>query len=131
LVYHLAMKRAIESSRAPRPVGPYTQAIEAGGFVFVSGQLGMDPETGNLAEGVEAQAKRALENIAAILEAAGLEMKDVVKVTIFLTDMGDFPKVNEVYAGYFSEPWPARACVAVAGLPKGALVEIECIAALD
>lgn len=131
MVYHLAMKRAIESSRAPRPVGPYTQAIEAGGFVFVSGQLGMDPETGNLAEGVEAQAKRALENIAAILEAAGLEMKDVVKVTIFLTDMGDFPKVNEVYAGYFSEPWPARACVAVAGLPKGALVEIECIAALD
>ena len=97
----------------------------------MSGQLGMDPETGNLAEGVEAQAKRALENIAAILEAAGLEMKDVVKVTIFLTDMGDFPKVNEVYAGYFSEPWPARACVAVAGLPKGALVEIECIAALD
>ena len=97
----------------------------------MSGQLGMDPETGNLAEGVEAQAGKALANIAAILEAAGLEMKDVVKVTIFLTDMGDFPKVNEVYAGYFSEPWPARACVAVAGLPKGALVEVECIAALD
>ena len=125
------MKRAIESSRAPKPVGPYSQAIDAGGFVFVSGQLGMDPETGNLAEGVEAQAGKALANIAAILEAAGLEMKDVVKVTIFLTDMGDFPKVNEVYAGYFSEPWPARACVAVAGLPKGALVEMECIAALD
>jgi len=125
------MKRAIESSRAPKPVGPYSQAIDAGGFVFVSGQLGMDPETGNLAEGVEAQAGKALANIAAILEAAGLEMKDVVKVTIFLTDMGDFPKVNEVYAGYFSEPWPARACVAVAGLPKGALVEVECIAALD
>jgi len=125
------MKRAIESSRAPKPVGPYSQAIDAGGFVFVSGQLGIDPETGNLAEGVEAQAGKALANIAAILEAAGLEMKDVVKVTIFLTDMGDFPKVNEVYAGYFSEPWPARACVAVAGLPKGALVEMECIAALD
>jgi 2-iminobutanoate/2-iminopropanoate deaminase len=127
----LAMKRAIESSRAPKPVGPYSQAMEAEGFVFVSGQLGMDPETGNLAEGVEAQAAKALANIAAVLEAAGLEMKDVVKVTIFLTDMGDFPKVNEVYAGYFSEPWPARACVAVAGLPKGALVEMECIAALD
>jgi 2-iminobutanoate/2-iminopropanoate deaminase len=125
------MKRAIESHRAPKPVGPYSQAIEAGGLVFVSGQLGMDPETGNLAEGVEAQAERALDNIAAILEAAGLEMKDVVKVTIFLSDMGDFPKVNEVYARYFSEPWPARACVAVAGLPKGALVEIECIAALE
>ena len=127
----MAMKRAIESSRAPKPVGPYSQAIDAGGFVFVSGQLGMDPETGNLAEGVEAQAGKALANIAAILEAAGLEMKDVVKVTIFLTDMGDFPKVNEVYAAHFSEPWPARACVAVAGLPKGALVEMECIAALD
>jgi 2-iminobutanoate/2-iminopropanoate deaminase len=125
------MKRAIESHRVPKPVGPYSQAIEAGGLVFVSGQLGMDPETGNLAEGVEAQAERALDNIAAILEAAGLEMKDVVKVTIFLSDMGDFPKVNEVYARYFSEPWPARACVAVAGLPKGALVEIECIAALE
>lgn len=125
------MKRAIESSRAPKPVGPYSQAIEAEGFVFVSGQLGIDPETGNLAEGVEAQAKQALANIASVLEAAGLEMKDVVKVTIFLVDMGDFPKVNEIYAGYFSEPWPARACVAVSGLPKGALVEMECIAALD
>lgn len=125
------MKRAIESSRAPKPVGPYSQAIEAEGFVFVSGQLGIDPETGNLAEGVEAQAKQVLANIASVLEAAGLEMKDVVKVTIFLVDMGDFPKVNEIYTGYFSEPWPARACVAVSGLPRGALVEMECIAALD
>ncbi|MGB9589965.1 MAG: RidA family protein [candidate division WOR-3 bacterium] len=125
------MKKSVESPRAPRPVGPYSQAIESEGFVFVSGQLGMDPETGNLADGVEAQARLALQNMAAILEAAGLDMKDVLKVTIFLVDMADFPRVNEVYASFFSEPYPARACVAVSGLPKGALVEMECIAAVD
>ncbi|MEO0140307.1 MAG: RidA family protein [candidate division WOR-3 bacterium] len=125
------MKRAIESQHAPKPVGPYSQAVEVGNFVFVSGQLGMDPKTGALAEGVEAQADLALRNISAILEAGGFEMKDIVKVTIFLRDMKDFPRVNEVYARHFSEPYPARACVEVSGLPKDALVEIECIAAIE
>ncbi len=120
--------RGISTGGAPRPVGPYSQAIHAGGLLFVSGQLGIDPATGTLAEGVEAQASASLSNLEAILEAAGLSMQDVVKTTVLLADMADFALVNSIYAGRFSEPYPARAAFAVKTLPLGALVEIEAVA---
>lgn len=120
--------RRIETERAPRAIGPYSQAIEAGGFIFTAGQIGIDPETGELREGVEAQVVQAMQNLQSILEAAGLSFQDVVKTTIFLVNMDDFKKVNEVYARYFREPYPARSTVGVKELPKGALVEIEVVA---
>lgn len=120
----------VESPRAPAPVGAYSQAVRHGGLVFVSGQLGMDTE-GRLAEGPAAQAGLALDNLEAVLSAAGLGMDSVLKVTVYLADMGDFGKVNEVYAGRFARPYPARAAVEVSALPKGALVEIEAVAAED
>ncbi len=125
------MKREVLTERAPKPVGAYSQAVVAGGFVFVSGQLGIDPETGQMPEGVEEQARLALENLKAVLEAAGSGLDKVVKVTVFLVDMGDFAKVNEVYGKFFPKPYPARAAVAVRELPKGAKVEIEAIALLE
>ncbi|MBQ4221590.1 MAG: RidA family protein, partial [Bacteroidales bacterium] len=111
--------------------GPYSQAIDSGhGLIFVSGQLPINPATGAFPEGgVQEQTKQSIENAAAILEAAGLSLANVVKTTVFLADMGDFAAMNEVYAQYFSEPFPARSAVAVKTLPKNALVEIECIAA--
>ncbi len=113
---------------APAAVGPYSHAVRAGKTLYASGQLGLDPVTGQLAEGVEAQARTALSNLKAVLEAAGMEMADVVKTTVFLVDMGDFAAINAIYADAFGETKPARSCVAVAALPKGGLFEIEAIA---
>ena len=122
------MKQKIATSDAPQAIGPYSQAIRAGGLVFTAGQVGADPSTGALAEGVAAQADRAMRNLAAVLEEAGTGFDRVTKATIFLVDMGDFTAVNEAYASYLSPPYPARSTVAVASLPKGALVEIEMVA---
>jgi 2-iminobutanoate/2-iminopropanoate deaminase len=121
--------RAINATGAPKPIAPYSPAIDTGALVFVSGQIGADPATGELLEGVAAQAERVLKNIVAILDAAGLTLSDVAKTTCFLADINDFNAFNEVYARYFDEPKPARSTYAVAALPKGALVEIEAIAA--
>lgn len=122
---------AIHSDKAPAAIGPYSQAIDSGtGLVFVSGQLPIDPATGAFPEGgIKEQTRQSLTNAKAILEAAGLGLGNVVKTTVFLADMGDFAAMNEVYAQFFSAPFPARSAVAVKTLPKGALVEIECIAA--
>ncbi|MGN0054659.1 MAG: RidA family protein [Bacteroides sp.] len=122
------MKTVICSSKAPGAIGPYSQAIEANGIVFVSGQLPINAETGIMAEGAEAQARQSLENIKAILEEAGLSMANIVKTTVFLADMSLFTDMNKVYASYFDNAFPARSAVAVKALPKDALVEIECIA---
>ena len=126
-----AMKQRIETTEAPAAIGPYSQAVDSGaGLVFVSGQLPIDPATGSFPEGgVKAQTRASLTNAKAILEASGLGLADVVKTTVFLADMGDFAAMNEVYAEFFSEPFPARSAVAVKTLPKNALVEVECIAA--
>ena len=121
-------REAVSTSHAPAAIGPYSQAISAGGFLFCSGQLGLDPATGVLVEGLEAQTERVLQNIAAILEGAGLSMADVVKTTVFLTDMADFATVNAIYAKHVVDPPPARSTLAVSSLPKGALIEIEAIA---
>lgn len=122
------MKKVISSPKAPGAIGPYSQAIEAGGMVLVSGQLPVDAATGLMAEGAEAQARQSLENIKLILTEAGLTMANVVKTTVFLADMSLFADMNKVYATYFEGNYPARSAVAVKELPKGALVEIECIA---
>lgn len=123
------MAEAILSTQAPSPIGPYSQAILAGDVLYCSGQVALDPATGELLHGdVAAQAKLALKNLGAVLEAAGLRYGDVVKTTIFLIDMNDFAAVNEVYATFFGETKPARSTVAVAALPRGARVEIDCIA---
>ena len=113
---------------APAAVGPYSQAIRIGNLLLTSGQLGLDPETGNLPESVEAQAEQSLKNIDAILTAAGFTRTDVVKTTVFIRNMDDFGRVNGIYAAYFGEHKPARSCVEVSALPKGGLVEIEVIA---
>lgn len=127
----LRARAVVSTTRAPAAIGPYSQAVRAGALVFVSGQIPLDPQTGALVDGgIEAQAKRSLENLKAIVEASGCTMRDVVKCTILLADMGDFAKVNDVYASFFAEPFPARAAFAVKALPKGALIEIECVAAL-
>lgn len=116
---------------APPPIGPYSPAVRAGSEIFCSGQLGTDPATGQLDGDVAAQADRALRNLAAVLSAGGATLADVVKTTIFLIDMNDFAAVNEVYARHFGESKPARSTVAVAALPRAALVEIDCIARLS
>jgi len=121
-------RQGISTGGAPGAIGPYSQAIRSGDMVFCSGQLGLDPVSGELADGVEAQAERALRNLQSVLDAAGLGFDDVVKTTIFLTDMGDFAAVNAVYARFMPDPPPARSTVQVAALPKGGLVEIEAIA---
>jgi 2-iminobutanoate/2-iminopropanoate deaminase len=120
--------RAINARGAPKPIAPYSPAIDTGGLVFVSGQIGADPATGELLEGVAAQVERVLKNIGAILDAAGLTMSDVAKTTCFLADINDFNAFNEVYAHHFGDPKPARSTYAVAALPRGARVEIEAIA---
>ena len=122
------MNRAVRTGGAPTPIGPYSQGIDTGTLLFVAGQVGSDPASGELAEGVEAQAERALRNIAAILDAAGLSITDVVKTTVLLADIDDFPAVNAVYARLAGDPAPARTTFAVAALPRGARVEIEAIA---
>ena len=122
--------KTISTTAAPAAIGPYSQALEANGFVFASGQLPIDPSTGQFPEGgVKEQTRQSLLNAQAILREAGLELKNVVKTTVFLASMDDFAAMNEVYSSFFSEPFPARSAVAVKTLPKGALVEIECIAA--
>ena len=119
---------SVASAGAPKAIGPYSPAALAGDFLYCSGQLGLDPASGELASGVRAQAERAIGNLEALLSAAGLALSDVVKTTIFLADMADFAAVNEVYASRFSPPYPARSTVQVAALPKGGLVEIEATA---
>jgi 2-iminobutanoate/2-iminopropanoate deaminase len=121
-------RQAVSTTGAPAAIGPYSQGIDAGGLVYCSGQLGLDPASGTLAEGVEAQAERALKNLGAVLDAAGATFADVVKTTIYLVDIGDFAAVNAVYATFMPEPPPARSTIGVAALPKGGLVEIEAIA---
>lgn len=125
------MKKIIQTDSAPEPKGPYSQAVSAGGFVFVSGQGSINPETGQFELGdVKSQTRRTLENIAEILKSAGLSMKDVVKCSVFLTDTDEFKKMNEVYSEYFSESKPARTTVEVSALPFGIKVEVDVIAAL-
>lgn len=120
--------KVINTAGAPAAIGPYVQAVRAGNMLFSSGQLGLVPETGELPEGIEAQTRQSLANIAAILDEAGFEKSDVVKTTVFIKNMGDFGKVNEIYAAFFGDAKPARSCVEVAALPKGGLVEIEFVA---
>ncbi|HUW41906.1 MAG TPA: RidA family protein [Rectinemataceae bacterium] len=119
---------AVTSAEAPKALGPYSQAVSIGDLVFCSGQLGLDPISGELVSGVAAQAERSMRNLAAVLEAAGSGLDRIVKTTIFLANMGDFAAVNEVYGSFFSGAYPARSTVQVAGLPKGGLVEIEAVA---
>ena len=121
--------KTIQTTKAPAAIGPYSQAVEANGFVFASGQLGINPATGEFVEGdVQAQTRQALTNARAIMNEAGLDLNNVIKTTVFLSDMANFAAMNEIYAEFFSEPYPARSAVAVKTLPKNALVEVECIA---
>lgn len=121
------MKEIIETTKAPGAIGPYVQAVDTGAYIFTSGQLGINPETGKLADGIEAQTHMALKNLRAILESAGVGMEQIVKTTVFVKDLQDFAVVNEVYGSYFAA-CPARSCVQVAKLPMDGLVEIECVA---
>jgi len=122
-------RQAVSTAGAPAAIGPYSQGIEVDGFVFCSGQVGLDPATGELVSGgVEAQAERALRNLSAVLDAAGLTMADVARTTLFLADIGDFAAVNAVYARHMPDPPPARSTFAVGALPRGALVEVDAIA---
>lgn len=123
------MKNVIATTAAPGAIGPYSQAIDAGAFVFASGQIPINPATGEIPEGIKAQTAQSLANVKAILEAAGLTMDNVVKTTVFLSDMDNFAPMNEVYAEAFAAPYPARSAVAVRTLPKNVLVEIEVLAA--
>ncbi len=125
----MSEKRTISTQEAPAAIGPYSQAVEAGCFVFLSGQIPLDPATGELVSGsIQYETRRVMENLKAVLAAAGLSFADVVKTTIYVTDIGAFAAVNEVYGSYFKEEPPARATVQVAALPKGARVEIDAVA---
>jgi 2-iminobutanoate/2-iminopropanoate deaminase len=122
-------REVVHTQAAPKAIGPYSQAVRSDGMIYLSGQLGLDPATGQLVSGgVEQQTRRALANLLAVLEAAGSGLDRVVKTTVFLTDMGKFAEMNAIYSEYFSEQPPARSAVQVSALPKGAVVEIECIA---
>ena len=126
-----AKHEAVLTAKAPQPIGPYSQAVKAGGFLFCSGQIALDPTSGQLAAtDVEGQTRRVLENLKAVVEAGGGKLENVVKTTIFLKSMNDFPKVNEIYGGFFKSPAPARSTVEVSRLPKDVLVEVEAIVAL-
>ncbi|MFT5700980.1 MAG: 2-iminobutanoate/2-iminopropanoate deaminase [Desulforhopalus sp.] len=118
----------VKTDSAPQPVGPYSQAVETSNFVFTSGQIGVDPLTNTLRDGVKEQTRQTMENLKAVLEAAGLAFSNVVKASIFITDMADFAQVNEVYASYFVSPFPARCCVEVQAMAMGAGVEIDLVA---
>jgi 2-iminobutanoate/2-iminopropanoate deaminase len=122
-------KQTVSTKDAPEAIGPYSQAVKSGSYVFCSGQVALDPGSGELIKGsVGEQTRRAMDSLGAVLEAAGVRFDSVVKVTAYLTDMGDFPEFNEVYGSYFGSEPPARATVGVASLPKGARVEVECVA---
>ncbi len=119
----------VNTDKAPKAIGPYSQAVNVGGRIFTSGQIGIIPETGEMVQGgVEAEAKQALDNLKAVLQAAGSEMRYVTKTTVFIKDMGDFNTVNKIYGQYFEAPYPARSCIEVSRLPKDARIEIEAIA---
>lgn len=120
--------KSVLSANAPKAVGPYSQAVVANGFVFCAGQIGLDPQRGDLIDGVENQTHQVIKNLQAVLEAAGSSLENIVKTTIFIQDMNDYTKINEIYGSYFEEHKPARATVEVARLPKDALVEIDAIA---
>lgn len=123
------MMKVLHTDKAPAAIGPYSQAIEVNGFVFASGQIPINPETGVLVEAdIKLQTRQALTNASEVLKAAGIDLTHVVKTTVFLSDMANFAAMNEVYATFFKEPFPARSAVAVKELPKGALVEVECVA---
>ncbi|MCD8075347.1 MAG: RidA family protein [Lachnospiraceae bacterium] len=122
------MKKAISTDKAPAAIGPYSQAIETDGFVFTSGVIPVNPATGEIPEGVEAQAEQAFSNLAALLEASGTNVEQVIKTTVFIKEMNDFGKINEIYANYFTGVFPARSCVEVARLPKDVLLEVEAVA---
>ena len=121
-------KYIISTEQAPAAIGPYSQAVRVGNFVFLSGQLGIDPKTGSLKDGISAQTQQSLDNIGAVLAALGLNYSHVVKTTVFVKDLDDFAVVNDIYGAVFKDAAPARSCVEVSRLPKRALVEIECIA---
>ena len=120
-------KEIISTKGAPAAIGPYSQAVKAGDTVYLSGQIGLDPATMNMVEGIDAQIVRVFDNLKAVADAAGGSLADVVKLNIYLTDLGNFAKVNETMAKYFSQPYPARAAVGVASLPRGALVEADAV----
>ena len=122
------MKKVVETKKAPGAIGPYSQGIDIGNLIFFSGQIPLNPETGEMPEGIDAQTKQALENVKGLLESQGLDFSHVVKTTVFLDNMDDFNTVNSIYAQYFVEPYPARSAVEVGRLPKGALIEVEIIA---
>jgi reactive intermediate/imine deaminase len=121
------VRKIIATAKAPAAIGPYSQAVQAGNTVYTSGQIGLDPVSMTLAEGLEAQAVQVFENLKAVAEAAGASLNDAVRVTIYLTDLANFAKVNELMAKYFAEPYPARATVGVKELPRGALVEVDAV----
>ena len=121
------MKTAIQTKDAPAAIGTYSQAVRAGDTVYISGQIGLDPATMQLAEGIDGQTHRVFRNLAAVADAAGLGLQDAVRMTVYLTDLAHFARVNEIMAQYVREPYPARAAVGVAGLPRGALVEVDAI----
>ena len=124
------MKQVISTDKAPAAIGPYSQAIEVNGMVYTSGVIPVDPATGNIPEGSAAQAEQAFSNLSNLIAAAGSSMDKVVKTTVFIKEMNDFGAINEVYAKYFPEPYPARSCVEVARLPKDVMLEVEAIALL-
>lgn len=122
------MQKVISTDKAPGAIGPYSQAIEINGMVYTSGVIPVDPATGVVAEGVEAQAEQTFKNICNLVEASGSKVENIIKTTVFIKEMNDFGKINEIYKKYFKEPFPARSCVEVARLPKDVLLEIEAIA---
>ncbi|RMV78849.1 Endoribonuclease L-PSP [Pseudomonas caricapapayae] len=124
-------KTVITSDKAPAAIGPYSQAIKAGNTVYMSGQIPLDPGTMELVEGIEAQITQVFENLKSVAEAAGVSFKDIVKLNIFLTDLGHFAKVNEIMGTYFTQPYPARAAIGVAALPRGAQVEMDAILVIE
>jgi len=124
-------RTAIHTDLAPKAIGPYSQAVRTGSSVYLSGQIALDPKTGELvAGGIEAQARRVFDNLKAVAEASGKGLEQVVRVTVYLTDLGHFAKVNEIMSGYFQPPYPARATVGVAALPRGALIEVDAVMAV-
>ena len=124
-------KQIIHSDAAPKAIGPYSQAVRCGNTVYLAGQIGLDPKTMELASGLDAQVRRVFENIKAVARAAGGDLSDIVRLTIYLVDLGDFGRVNEIMAACFSAPYPARATLGVASLPRGALVEIDAVMHLE